>query len=158
MLDLVLSHGNGVGAVQQDVRRLQDGIVQQPRHHLLLPRRLLLELRLPLQLAKRRHRVEDPREFRMLRDLRLHEQGALGRIDPCRQQSHRHLVRPAPQLLGRVRHSDGVIIYHAEERLGLILQRHPILHGAKVISDMQFARRLDPAEDARHTLKLRLRP
>ena len=69
MLNLILADRHGVRTVQQDVRRLEHGIVQQPGHNLLLPRRFFLELCLPLELAERRHRIENPRELRVLRHL-----------------------------------------------------------------------------------------
>ena len=82
MLDLVLANRNEVGLVEKDVGGLQHRIVQDAGHDLLLPRRLFLELRLPLKLAQGRERVENPRELRVLRHLGLDEERGLGRVDP----------------------------------------------------------------------------
>ncbi|MFI5213190.1 MAG: inositol monophosphatase family protein [Gemmatimonadales bacterium] len=41
----------------------------------------------------------------------------------------------------------------AENALELVLERDPVLHGAEVVADVQFARRLDSAEDAWHELE-----
>ena len=153
MLDLVLAHRNEVGEVEQDVRRLQHGIVEEPRHHLLLPRRLFLERHLPLELAERRDRVEDPGEFGMFGHLRLHEQRRLRRVDPGGEEAHRHLVRAPLQVRRLVGRDDGVVVDHAEERLELVLQLHPVLHRPEIVSYVQFARRLDAAEDPCHQPK-----
>src|ERR1035437_4593597 len=134
VLDLVFAHGNEVRVVEQDVRRLQDGVIEDPRHHLLLLRRLLLERNLPLELAERRDRVENPRELGMLGHLRLDEQGRLRRVDPGGEEPHRHFLRAPlqfPRLVGR---RNGVVVHDAEERLELVLQLHPVLHRPEVVS------------------------
>jgi hypothetical protein len=65
VLHLVLAHRHGVGAVEQDVGGLQHRVGEHAHGHALLPRRLVLVLRLPLQLAERRDRVEDPGQLGM---------------------------------------------------------------------------------------------
>src|SRR3954469_16441357 len=69
VLDLILSHGNQVRPVEQDVRSHQNGIVEQSRRDTLETLRLIFELRHSLKLAQRRDRVEQPLKFGMLRDV-----------------------------------------------------------------------------------------
>ena len=95
MLHLILAHRHEVGAIQQNVRSLQHRIVEQPRVHALLALRLVLELRLALELTERRDGVEDPRELGMFRHLRLHEQRRLLGVEARGEQRHGHLPRAA---------------------------------------------------------------
>ena len=148
MLHLILAHRHEIGAIQQDVGRLQHRIVEDPGHDLFLPRRLLLERGLPLEFAKRRERIENPGEFGVLGHLRLHEYGRDSGIQSRREQSHGHLPGTSFELVARVRHRDGVIVHHAEKRLVGVLQGHPVLHGAEVVSYVEITRRLNAAEDA----------
>ena len=154
MLHLVLAHRHEIGAIQQNVRRLQDGIVQQPRIHALLPLRFLLELCLPLQLAKGGDGVEDPLQLGMFLHGRLHEQRRDVRIDAGGQQRQCHLAPPHAQLVGIVRHRDGMVVDDADDGRLLMLQPHPVPDGPEVIADVEFARGLDSAEDARHFVKV----
>ena len=102
VLDLILADRNLVGAIEQNVRRLQHRVVQYPRVHALLPLRLFLELRLALELSERRDRVENPGQLGMFRNLRLHEQRGRARIDSRREQTDRHLAPTLAQLHGLV--------------------------------------------------------
>ena len=52
-----------------------------------------------------------------------------------------------PQVFGFIRQGNRVIIDDAEERFVLPLQRDPVLHRAKIIADVELARRLNAAED-----------
>ena len=61
VLALVLTDRHEVGVIEQDVRRLQDRIIEQCRRNaFFLPARLVLELRHPAQLAVLRHGIQHP--------------------------------------------------------------------------------------------------
>ena len=91
VLDLVLAHGHDLALVDEDVRGLQHGVVQQADVHggpeLVA---LVLELRHALQLPERRDGVEDPREVGVARHLGLHEEDGLVQSRP---QAYRDVAR-----------------------------------------------------------------
>jgi hypothetical protein len=72
------------------------------------------------------------------------------------KQPARHLVRAAHEIGRLIVRDDRVIVDDAKERLVLRLQRDPILDRTEVISNMQFAGRLNTAEDSWHPLNLGL--
>ena len=92
MLNLVLADRNETGVIEPDVGSLQHRIVQQPCHDAFLARGLVLELRLPLELAHGRHRVENPGELGMFGNLRLHEECAARGVDSGGEQRDRHVA------------------------------------------------------------------
>jgi Archaeal fructose-1,6-bisphosphatase and related enzymes of inositol monophosphatase family len=83
----------------------------------------------------------------MFRHRRLHEESALRRIDSSGEQRYHHVARAAPEVVGRVRQRDCVIIDDTEKRFVLPLQRDPVLHGPQVVAYVQLAGRLNSAED-----------
>ena len=91
----------------------------------------------------------------MLRHVGLHEQRAARRVEPRRQQPHRHLERAWREGCGVVRLGDGVQIHDAVDALELGLQRDPVHDRADVVAEVELARRLDAAEDPVHPRKLR---
>src|SRR5438876_3125162 len=152
VLQLVLAHRHEGCLVQQHIGRLEHGIVQESRRHALLALRLVLELRLTLELAQWRDGIQDPVELRVLGDVRLHEDDGPRRIDAGGEQPDRHVDRPLGQGRRIVGLRDGVLVNDAEQAVVLVLQLDPVLHGAEVIADVQLARRLDAGEHARHGL------
>jgi hypothetical protein len=154
MLHLILSHRDGIGPIQQDVRGLQHGVVEESRHHTLLSLRFVLELRLPLQLSDGRNGVEDPRELGVLRHVRLDEHGTFLRVEAGREQRDRHIDRAAAEIRWLVRHGDGVVVDDAEDAFVAMLKLDPILHRPEVVADVQLPRRLNSAENSRHHGKL----
>ena len=155
MLHLILAHRHACGVIQQDVRRLQHGIREHTGQHAFLPTALVLVLRLPLELTQRCHGIEDPRQLRVLRHCTLEEQRAALGIEPRRQQGDGHFVATSPQVGRLVVSGEGVQVHHAEKgRVAPFLQPRPVLDRAEVVADVQFARRLDPTEDSRHSAKL----
>src|SRR3989442_1746150 len=152
VLELVFAHRHEGCFVQQHIGRLEHGIVEESRRHALLALRLVLELRLTLELAQWRDGVQDPVELRVLGDVRLHEDDGPRRIDAGGEQPDRHVDRPLGQGRRIVGLRDGVQVNDAEQAVVLVLQLDPVLHGAEGIADVQLARRLDAGEDARHGL------
>ena len=102
VLHLVLAHRHQVGAIEQDVGRHQDRIVEQARRDALQVLRLIFELRHALELAQRRDGIEQPHQRRMLRHVRLHEERHARGIDAGAEQSHRHVAGALRQPCGIV--------------------------------------------------------
>src|SRR5712691_5280770 len=152
VLELVLTHGNERCPVQEHVGRLQHGIVQQARRHALLALRLVLELRLALELAERRDGVEQPVQLSMLGHVGLHEHDAPLRVESRGQEADRHVERALPQGRHVVRLGDGVQVHDTEQALVLVLQPDPVLHRTEIVADVQLARGLNAGEHARHGL------
>src|SRR2546429_2891809 len=152
VLELVFAHRHECRFVQEHVGRLEHGIVQEPRRHALLALRLVLELRLTLELAQWRDGVQDPVELRVLGDVRLHEDDGPRRIDAGGEEPDRHVDRALGQGRCVVGLRDGMQVHDAEQAVVLVLQLDPVLHGAEVIADVQLAGRLDAGKDARHGL------
>ena len=66
------------------------------------------------------------------------------------EQAGRHVQGALLQLRRLVGLGDGVQVHDAEQALVAVLERDPVLHRAEVVADVQLARGLDAAEDARH--------
>ena len=85
VLLLVLTNGNQVGIIEQDVCCLEDGIGEKP----VLGGQALLDLVLIahafLQPTHRRHAREQPRQLGRLLDIRLNEQRGLLGVEAERQ-------------------------------------------------------------------------
>src|SRR5207245_109774 len=117
--------------------RLGPRIVQEPRRHALLALRLVLELRLTLELPQGRDGVQDPVELRVLGDVRLHEDDGPRRIDAGGEEPDRHVDRALGQGRCVVGLRDGMQVHDAEQAVVLVLQLDQVLHGAAVIADRQ---------------------
>src|SRR5439155_14328190 len=113
---------------------------------------LVLELRLARELTERRHRVEQPVELAVLRDVRLHEYDRPLGVEADGEQPDRHFDGPLGEARHLVRLRDGVQIDDREEAVVLMLQRNPVLDRAEIIADVQLARGLDAGGDARRGL------
>jgi fructose-1,6-bisphosphatase/inositol monophosphatase family enzyme len=148
VLELVLAHRHRGGPVQQDVGGLQDRVVQEPRRNRLEAGRLVLVLRHPLEVTHRGHRVEEPRELRVLGHVRLHEDHAPLGIEPRGQEAHRQVEDPRREFRGRKLTDECVLVHDAEEALVPVLQLHPLPEGAEIVSEMRLAGRLHSAEHA----------
>src|SRR5436190_1814167 len=127
VLQLVLADRHERGAIQQHVGRLEHRVVEQPGGDALLALCLVLELRLALELTERRHRVEQPVELAVLRDVRLHEHDRPLGVEADGEQPDRHFDGPLGEARHLVRLRDGVQIDDAEQAVVLLLQRNPVL-------------------------------
>ena len=148
MLHLILTDRDEASFIKQHVGRLQDRVRQQPHRDAFLALRLVLELRLALELTERCHARQQPIELGMLGDVRLHEYDALIRVEAGRKQTHRHIERQRRERGGVIRLRDGMQVDDAEQAFVLGLQPYPVLHGAEVVADVQLAGGLDAAEYA----------
>ena len=126
VLDLVLAHRHRVGVVQQDVRRLEDGIAEQTGRNTLEPFGLIFELGHPLQLTQRRDRGEQPVELGMLRHADWTNRMVRVRVDPRGEQADGHVSGPGGEERHVVWKGDGVQIHHADDGIELVLEGDPI--------------------------------
>src|SRR5581483_4134301 len=154
VLDLVFTDRNRVGVIQENVGGLQNRVVQDAGEDVLLPRGLVLVLRLPFELADRGDRVEYPRQLGMFRHRRLHEQDGGVRIDAGGEQADRQIPRPDTKIRRIIRNGDRVIVDDTEDRLVATLHLHPVPYGAEVIPDVELTGWLDPAEDPWYPAKV----
>ena len=121
VLYLVLAHRHRGGVVQEDVRRLEDGIAEQAGRNALESFGLIFELGHALELTERRHRGQEPVELRVLGHRRLNEQNRAVRVDAGGEQPDRHISRSLRQRGDVVGNGHGVKIHHAVHAIELIL-------------------------------------
>ena len=140
---LVLADRHPAGLVDDDVRRLQHGVVEQP-HAVVDPfLALLLVGRGALQPADGHDRVEEPHQLGVLGEVGLADQSAALRVQADRQQVKHHVVRQLPQLRPVVDGGEGVHVDDAVDRVVLVLQAHVVDLSAEVIAQVRGARGLD---------------
>mmetsp|Transcript_50157 Transcript_50157/g.132002 ORF Transcript_50157/g.132002 Transcript_50157/m.132002 type:complete len:478 (+) Transcript_50157:177-1610(+) len=155
VLPLVLAHGDELRLVEQDVRRHQHRVAKQAHANRLavararfLLRLLLLELDHALQPAHRRRAVEQPRQLRVRRHVRLHKHLGALRINSAREIQRGGAVRVLRELLGRVRRGDRVQVDHAEIVVVLLLILDPLPNRTQIVAQVQHAGRLHAREHA----------
>ena len=101
VLALVVTHRDGGGVVDEDVRRHQDRIGEEADPRRLPPFPLVLELGHPPQLTHRGGAFEQPGQSGVLGNLALHEEGATVGIEPDGEQVQRGVQRVGAEV-GRV--------------------------------------------------------
>ena len=150
VLLLVLAHRDGVGAVQQDVRRHEHRVVEEPDGDALAlgAGRLVLELRHAAQLAHVGDRVQDPHELGVRRHVALYEDDGPLRVDAGGKIRVGHVDRVAPELGAHLAHGDRVQIDDAVDAVVCLLHGDVVADGAEVVAEVQRARGLAAAEDA----------
>ena len=95
--------------------------------------RLVLELRHPRRLPETGEAAQHPGQFGVRGHVALHEDGALRRVDAQRQVLRRRHQRALAQRGRVLRDGDGVQVDDAEERVVVVLQRHPLLDRAQAL-------------------------
>jgi len=148
VLHLILADRHELGLVEHDVGGLQDRVLEQAGVDVLgLRLGLVLELCHALEVAEPGDVGQNPRKLGVLGDHRLKEQERPVRIDAERDEVDHHLGDALRHLLRVVVLREGVIVDDAEHAAVLVLQRHPVAHGAEVVAEMELPRWLDPRED-----------
>jgi hypothetical protein len=149
VLLLVFAHRHQVGLIEQNVRRHQDRIIEQPDADVfLLFARLVLELRHALELGHARHPVKQPGQFRVGRNIRLHKNRRHVGIDADGDIDARQFTCLGRQDFRILREGDGVQVHDAEKTLVIVLQRDPVAQRAQVISQMNVTRGLGATKDS----------
>src|SRR5712675_1176705 len=150
MLLLVFAHRHMGGMVGKDVRRHQIWIDIQPDGRILaILAGLVLELGHAVQPADARHAVEYPSELGMDSCLRLIEQNGTHRIDADSHAGGCHLPRGSRELGGLLPYGDRVHVDHTIDAGHAVLQPHPILHRAEIVSEMELAAGLNARKGER---------
>jgi hypothetical protein len=148
VLPLILADRNEVGVVEEDVRRLQDGVGEDPGIDAFPPLGLTarLELSHPVEPSHRSQGLEDPAQLGVCRHVRLHEDLASLWVDPAGDVHRRQLQRQRTQTLGIRMLGQRVQVDDAEEVLVPILVAGPVAQGAEIVTEVQTEVRLDTAE------------
>jgi hypothetical protein len=147
MIFLVLADGHALGLVEQDVRRLEDRVPEQPGRDELLSVRLVLELRHAAELAEARDGAEQPRRLRMRGVVALDEDRRAVGVETRREEHRGQVERLLVQLRRVVFDRDRVEVDDAEERLAGLLRLHVLAEAAAPVSEVLVAGRLDAGED-----------
>ena len=149
MLLLVVADRDLVGVVEEDVGGHQDGIVEEPGSHALAPGHPVPELGHPLEPAERGQAAQEPARLGVGAHVALEEERAALGVEAAGHEQGDQSAGLAAQRLGVPGHRQRVQVDDAEEVLLLGLAVDPALDGPEVVPEMQVARGLDPAEDAR---------
>ena len=147
VLALVLADRDGIGLVEQDVRRLEDGVAEEARRDEVLAVALVLELGHAAQLAVARDRAEQPRGLGVRGHVALDEDGRAIRVEAGREEHRREVERRVAQLRRVVLDGDRVQVDDAEERVALLLRLRVLAEAARVVPEMLVAGRLDARKD-----------
>jgi hypothetical protein len=148
VLTLVFAHGDEVRFVKEHVRSLEHGVVEETRARRFDPAlpRLVLELRHARELPKSRHAVEQPAKLRVFTDLALAEDHTPLGVEARGEVYGSHLPDLLPQHLRVLGHRDCVQVHNAEVVLVFVLHRNPVLERPHIVSHVEVAARLYPAE------------
>ena len=141
---LVLAHRHLRGAVDQDIRALQQRITEEAvGGEILVGQFFLLVLvgRHAFQPAQRRDHGQQQVQFGMFRHARLDEQRGLRRIDACGQPVDDHVPHALLDDLRRVvMRGQRMPVGHEKQALVLVLHFHPVLQYTMVMPQVQTAR------------------
>jgi len=144
VLDLVLPHRDVVGPVEEDVRRLEDRIVEQATVDELLLRGLLFELGHPRQIPVGGDTAQDPAQLRVLWDGGLDIEDRPLRVDPARDEVEGELPPRRAELGGhRVLVGESVVVDDAVDTLVPLLELDPALDRPEVVPDVELPCWLD---------------
>ena len=131
------------GAVQQNVRRLQQRIAKKAVGVEVLVLQVLLQFLVrwhPLQPAQRTDHRQQEVQLGVLGHLRLDEQRGRARADPGGQPVHRHAHDVLRDFAGTlVVSGQRMPVDDAEEAFVLMLQPDPVLQYAVVVAKVQSA-------------------
>jgi hypothetical protein len=144
---LVEAHRHNVGLVQNDVRRHQDGIADQPVVHIVrLQACLLFERRQVRELPQRRHHRQDGVQLGHFRERATGQNDRLIRPDAGRQEVEDHLAVFSLEA-GVVSRVVSVEIDHAVDAVVVGLQGDVVLDRPQVVAQVLPPRRARPGED-----------
>ena len=149
MLLLIVADRNVSRAIDENVSGHQHGIiVKADRRVLPVLARFFLELGHPVEPAEPGDAVQHPGEFSMLGDPALVEDDVGFRIDAAGEKGCGHLARRAGKLLGLVGHRHRVQVDDAIDARMRLLHLDEALDRAKIITEVQIARRLNAGKHA----------
>ena len=144
MLFLVCADGHERRLVQKNVCRHKHGVVHESHVHVVgVLGALVLELGHARKFAGVCDGVENPRQFAVRGDVRLHEQHALFGVDAAGDEQRHQLERVFAQLRRLLFDGDGVQVGDGVDALVFVLQFREIADGADVVADGDRAARLN---------------
>ena len=150
VLALVGADGDLIGLVQQDVRRHEDRVVEQPDADDFVTCALVLELRHPAGLAIAGEAAQHPGQLGVLADVALHEERAALGVHATGEVLRRGDPGAPAQLLGVGLDRQRMQVDDAVEGVVGLLERHPLHQRPEVVPEMQaVGGRLHAREDAR---------
>ena len=137
MLLLILAHGHHVAVVDEDIRRHEHRVREQPVVGRDALGNLLLVGMAALQQPHRRHGGEHPGQLAHLGHIGLQEQHRPLRIQAQRQEIHRLVQAVRPHGLGVANRGEGMVVGDEVEALMLLLELNVLLDGAEVVAYVQ---------------------
>ncbi len=158
VLDLVPAHRDQVRAVEQDVRRHQHRVGEEPEVRRDAVGDLVLVAVRPVEVGERDDGPEDPVQLGDLRDVALAEEDGPGRVEPEREEGHRRLAGErrrgdrVPDRGQRVEVGDEV------QRLAAVLEIDELADRAVVVADVLLPGGLDAGQDAHGAERRTLTP
>ena len=139
MLFLIFANRNLVGLIQQNVRRHQHRIVKQTGVNVFrIARGFVFELGHTAQFTEIGVAVQRPAQLRVLRHVRLNEDGAFLRVDTACQVKRQSIQRRFTQFLRILTRGDGMQIYDAVDAVIIILHAHPLTQRTHIVANGQF--------------------
>ena len=148
MLTLVLTHGDTVGAVEEDVSCHQGRVGEQACVHVVgVGSGLVLELGHPAQFAVHGVAVQDPGQLSVLGHMGLNEDDALLGVQTTGDKLGEEFHALAAQVSRVLADGDGVHVGHAVQGVVVILKSDPVAHSAQVVAQGDLAAGLGSAED-----------
>ena len=148
VLLLVLAHGDEVRLIEQDIRRHQAGIGEEPGVDVFgVPGGFVLELGHPGELAEHGVALEDPAQLRVLVDVGLDKQSVLLRVQAAGDIGGQLLQGVPPELRRVLPDGDGVHVGHEIIAVKLPGQLGPVLDGPQIGAQGQIAAGLDAGEE-----------
>ena len=146
VLLLVAAHRHKVRLIKQNIRRHQRGIGKQARVDIVrVLGRLVLELRHTAQLTEHGVAVQHPAKLGVGRNMGLHKQHVLLRVQTTGDIGRHLRQRMAAQIRRDLPHGDGMHIGQHIIAVIFIRHRRPVANRSKIRAQRQVAGGLDTA-------------
>ena len=150
--DLILSNGNEVGLIEEDVGGLEERIAEEAVGVEVLLAELLLLVFVggdALEPRQRREHAEEGVQLGVLRDVRLDEDGADLGVETGGEEVDRHVADVLAERGGiGVVGGEGVEVGDEEVALVLVLELDPVVERAHVVAEVKAAGGTHAREDA----------
>ena len=149
MLLLVLSHGDKVRLIDEDVCRHENRVREKTgRNVVCVLLGLHLELRHARELAELRVAAQNPAQFRVRGHVGLDEHDVLLGIQTAGNVLRELLEASSSEVRRNLPHGDRVHVHDAVQAVILVLQRDPVFDCAHIRAKRQIAARLNARKDA----------
>ena len=140
MLLLILTNGNQVRLIQQDIAGHEAGVCKQTCIDIIrILCRFILELGHTAKLTEHRVAIQHPAKLCMLVNMALNKQSVLFRIQTAGDILSQLLQRTATQVSRVLPNSNGMQVSHKVEAIIFLCALGPVLHSTKVRAERQIA-------------------